>query len=388
MSRSAPILFGEPQFDESEVDAVTRVMRSGWIGQGPLVDEFERRLAEYVGNEHVVSVSSCTAALSLSLVACGVGPGDEVITTPFTFIATINAIEHVGATPVLVDIDPVSLNITASAVAGRITERTRAIMPVHFAGWPIETDALVELCERHDLWLIEDAAHALGGVSGARRVGGHPSPRVATCFSFYPNKNVASAEGGAVATSNAEIAERLARLRIHGLDSDAWKRFRDLRSVASLAVVPGYKANWTDLQAAIALCQLEKIEGFLAVREQIADEFDAAFAEVDGVAVRPRPTMSLTERHALHLYQVEILGPEGRRDEVLAETRARGIGTAIHYIGVNQHPYYLDRLTDAVPISDQASWRLLTLPSHPGLSASDVERVVDVVSSSAAPAAR
>ena len=383
MSRSAPILFGEPQFDESEIDAVTRVVRSGWIGQGPLVDEFERRLSEYVGNRHVVSVSSCTAALSLSLVACGVGPGDEVITTPFTFVATINAIEHVGATPVLVDIDPVSLNITPDAVAERITPRTRALMPVHFAGWPLDTDAFVALCDRHDLWLIEDAAHALGGVGGARRIGGHPSPRVATCFSFYPNKNVASAEGGAVATSNAEVAERLSRLRIHGLDSDAWKRFRDLRSVASLAVVPGYKANWTDLQASIALCQLDKIEGFLAAREQIAAEYDAAFADAPGVAVRPRPPMSLGARHALHLYQVEIDGPAGRRDQVLAETRDRGIGTAIHYIGVNQHPYYVDRLVDPVPVSDLASGNLLTLPSHPGLSESDVDRVVEVVSAAA-----
>jgi dTDP-4-amino-4,6-dideoxygalactose transaminase len=262
-----PIVFGQPWFSTEEEELVLSTLRSGWIGQGPLVEEFERRLAEYLGVQNVVTVNSCTAALHLSLVAAGLGPGDEVVTTGFTFVATLNAIEHTGATAVLVDVNHETLNIDVEAVARVVTPRTRAVMPVHFGGLPVDTDGFAVLAERHDLWVIEDAAHALGAVGLGCRVGASASDRIASCFSFYPNKTLASAEGGAVSTANSDLAQRIRELRLHGLSNDAWRRYRDAEYRPALATVAGFKSNWTDLQAAIGLPQLERLEGFLATRE-------------------------------------------------------------------------------------------------------------------------
>jgi dTDP-4-amino-4,6-dideoxygalactose transaminase len=369
------ILFGSPSFDEAEEQLVLQTLRSGWIGHGPLVERFERRLADYVGAEHAVAVSSCTAALQLSLAAAGIGPGDEVITTPFTFVATINAIEHAGATPVLVDIDPGTLNIEPAAVAAAITARTRAVVPVHFAGRPLDLAGLHALADAHDLWIVEDAAHAIGAVAGGRRVGGSRHPRSLCCFSFYPNKNLASAEGGAICLADPALAARLRDLRLHGLSSDAWDRYRTDEYRPSLAVAGGYKSNWTDLQAAIALPQLEKLEGFLAVREHLAETYDTLLAGVPGVARVARPAASLAERHALHLYQVVIEAGAPARDRVVQRLLDRGIGAAVHYIAVHKHPHYAGRLGGPFPVADRASEHLLTLPLHLRLGVADVRRV-------------
>lgn len=221
---TSEIIFGEPHFDEEEEDRVLAVLRSGWIGQGPVVEEFERDLARYVGSRHAVAVSSCTAALELSLLAAGVGPGDEVITTALTFVATVNAIERVGAVPVLADIDALTLNLDVGDVEMSMTSRTRAVLPVHFGGLPADLASLDELTDRTGAFLIEDAAHAIGAISGGIRVGVPRSERNFICFSFYPNKNLASAEGGAIMSPTREITDRLHRLRLHGLDKDAWRR--------------------------------------------------------------------------------------------------------------------------------------------------------------------
>jgi dTDP-4-amino-4,6-dideoxygalactose transaminase len=361
------VIFGEPWLDHLEEELVVEVLRSGWLGQGGLVERFEREFAEYVGCRHVVAVSSCTAALHLSLVALGIGSGDEVVTTPFTFVATVNAIEHTGATPVLVDPESESRNLAPAAAEAALSERTRAVMPVHFGGWPLDVDGYARLAEDHDLWIVEDAAHAVGGVASSRRVGGSRHARVLSCFSFYPNKNLTSAEGGVVCTEDDDLAERLRELRLHGLSSDAWARYKDPHYRPSLATAAGFKANWTDLQAAIALPQLEKLEGFLAIREYLAERFDELLDGIPGVRVLERPRPSLSERHALHLYQVEIEGPAGRRDDVLRRLRSAGIGAAVHYIGINRHPFYAPRYTTPFPVSDWASDALLSLPLHPRL---------------------
>jgi dTDP-4-amino-4,6-dideoxygalactose transaminase len=375
-----PILFGQPSFDEREEEAVLQVLRSRWIGQGPVVEDFESRLAAYVGARHAVAVASCTAALTLSLRAIGVGPGDEVVTTPFTFVATVNAIEHLGATPVLADIDRSTLNIDLDAVRGRLTEHTRAIVPVHFGGRPVNLPAFYELAEENDLWIVEDAAHALGAVADGKMVGGSGFERSLTCFSFYPNKNLASAEGGAVTLSDAEVADRIRMLRLHGLDNDAWKRYRESSARYSLAIDSGYKANWTDLQAAIGIVQLDKLEGFLASRENVARYYDAEVSRMRGVTHVDRGPDGLAWRHALHLYQVIVEGPAEVRDGVMAAMRSGGVGAAVHYIAVNHHPHYAGRLgSDGLPNSDWASSSLLTLPLHPELGISERQRVIEAL---------
>ena len=377
MSSHDRIVFGSPFLDETEEDLVRQTLRSGWIGQGPLVELFEQRLGDYVGAEHVVAVSSCTAGLHLALVALGVGPGDEVVTTPFTFVATLNAITHAGATPVLVDIDRTTLNLSPADAAAALTPRTAAVLPVHFGGRPLDVVGYERLADEHGVWIVEDAAHAIGAVAGGRPVGGRGHPRVLSVFSFYPNKNLASAEGGAIALADGDVAERLRRLRLHGLDADAWKRYRTGRYRPSMATEAGFKYNWTDLQAAIALGQLSKLEGFLAVREYLADVYDRLLADVAGVRVVDRGTTGLDQRHALHLYQVAVEAPPPARDRAVAHLLDEGIGAAVHYIGVNHHPAY--RTDEPFPATDWASEALLTLPLHPQLSDADAARMAEAV---------
>jgi perosamine synthetase len=251
-------------------------------------------------------------------------------------------------------------------------------LPVHFGGRPVDLAGFQRLADEYDLWVIEDAAHALGAVVDGVRVGGWPSERHATCFSFYPNKNVASAEGGAVSTMSGKLAERIGDLRFHGMNSDAWKRGKDEGYRPSLAHAAGFKYNWTDLQAAVALPQLEKLEGFLAIREYLADRYDELLAATTAEPVDRGPR-SLFQRHALHLYQVQIPGPPGTRDAVVTRLKEAGIGAAVHYIGVNRHPYYEARLPGSLPNSDWASGALLTLPLHPLLDDDQLARVVSTL---------
>ena len=377
MSAQDRIIFGQPWLDDTEEQLVRQTLRSGWIGQGPLVELFEERLGHYLAAKHVVAVSSCTAGLHLALTAAGVGPGAEVITTPFTFVATLNAITHVGAKAVLVDIDPETLNLAPEHVADAITPDTAAVLPVHFGGRPLDVVAYERIADEHGVWIVADAAHAIGAVAAGARVGGRGHPRVISVFSFYPNKNLASAEGGAIVLADDEIAQRLRRLRLHGLDVDAWKRYRTGQYRPSLALEAGFKYNWTDLQAAIALGQLEKLEGFLATREYLADVYDRLLAELPAVRVVDRGTASLDYRHALHLYQAAIELPPPARDQIVARLLEQGIGAAVHYIGVNHHPAY--RTDERFPASDWASEALVTLPLHPRLDDTDLARVTEAL---------
>jgi dTDP-4-amino-4,6-dideoxygalactose transaminase len=374
------LVFGQPVLGDEEVEAVAEVIRSRWIGQGERCEQFEEAFAAEVGARHAVSLSSCTAALHAGLVAHGVGPADEVITTALTFVATVHAIVHAGASPVLADVDPETLNLDPDEVRRKITPRTRAVVPVHFGGLPCELDELRAIAREHGLVLLEDAAHALG----ARHRGAPIGSSGSACFSLYANKNITTAEGGVVATEDEEVAELLRSLRLHGLSRDAWERFRSKRVTFSDAVMLGFKYNFTDLQAALGLVQLPKLEAFLEARRALAARYDQALAGVEGLRAQPRPWNDEL-RHSHHLYVVEV--DERRfgmgRDELLAALRAENIGAGVHYRAVHLHPYYREALAlpaGALPAAERLSSRVLSLPLSPAMTDEDVDRVAAALS--------
>lgn len=378
--RDTFLVFGAPALGQEEFDEVLNTLRSGWIGTGPKSLRFESMFAEYVGAAQAVAVNSCTAGLHLSLIAAGIGPEDEVITTPLTFAATANVIVHQGARPVFADIDPTTLNIDPACVEKAITPRTRAIIPVHFGGLSCDLDQLQGLAEQYGLTLIEDAAHAVGARLNGRMIGGTGN---LTCFSFYANKNLTTAEGGMITTNDAELAERLRVYRLHGLSSDAWQRYASGKLISGDVVYPGYKYNMTDLQASLGIHQLRKLETFQAIRERYARLYDEAFRPLSGVRLQPRPGDD-DNRHALHLY-VLILDPEqfsASRHQVVEALRAENIGAAIHYRALHTHPYYRDTFglkPGDFPHAAEVGDNILSLPLTPGMSEADVTDVVTAV---------
>jgi dTDP-4-amino-4,6-dideoxygalactose transaminase len=298
--REHMLLFGAPSFGDEEIAEVVDTLKSGWISTGPKTAKFEQAFAGYVGAKYAVGLNSCTAGLHLSLVVSGIGVGDEVIVPSITFGATANVVEHVGARPVLVDIDPVTLCINPKQIEEAITPRTRAIIPVHYGGMPCAMDEINALALAHRFLVIEDAAHAIGTKYKGRSIG-TISPL--TNFSFYANKNLSTAEGGMVTTDDAALEDKLRVYHLHGLSRDAWKRYHTKEFSMSEVVVPGYKYNMTDLQASLGMHQLSKQEAWIARREEIATFYDEAFSELDGI-VRTVPRADGMSRHALHLYVI------------------------------------------------------------------------------------
>jgi dTDP-4-amino-4,6-dideoxygalactose transaminase/glycosyltransferase involved in cell wall biosynthesis len=378
--RASFLPFGAPCLGEEEVAEVVDTLRSGWLGTGPKAERFEREFAEQVGVKHAVSLNSCTAGLFLSLVALGIGDGDEVITTPLTFAATVNVIEHVGARPVLADIDPQTLNISPAQVEGAVTPRTRAIIPVHFGGLASEMDALQAIAAKHNLSIIEDAAHAVGTRYQNRNAGAWG--RVAS-FSFYANKNLTTAEGGMITTDDATLADKIRTLSLHGLSRDAWKRFATRRLMKSDIIMPGYKFNMPDLAAAIGIQQLRKQEKFMEIREQHARKYDAAFASLP-VRFQPRPSDVEQNRHSLHLYLLILEDGHWRvnRDDIIEALLKENIGAALHYRAIHTHPFYRDKYgykPDDYPHAYQVGERILSLPLTPGMNDADVQDVIKAV---------
>lgn len=374
------IVFGAPALGDEEIAEVVATLRSGWIGTGPRTQAFEAAFREYVGARHAIAVSSCTAALHLSLVVAGLGVGHDVVTTPLSFVATANAILHAGARPVFADIDRTTLNLDPGTAAAACGPRTRAVLPVDFAGLPCDLDAFAALAERAGLVLIEDAAHAVGARHRGTAIGGRGH---LTCFSFYPNKTMTTGEGGMVTTARDDWAGALAIWRLHGLDRDAWKRFHVQDLLLSHAVVPGFKYNMTDIDAALGLHQLRKLPHFLAVRERYAARYDAAFASLREVSTPPRPAAP-GERHGLHLYLLllDLDRLTVHRDQVVRALRAENVGAAIHYAAIHLHPYYartFGHRRGEFPNAEWASDRVLTLPLTPAMSDEDVEHVVQAV---------
>lgn len=378
--RDTMLVFGAPCLGQAEYDEVLDTLRSGWIGTGPKALQFEQEFADYVGVPYAVAVNSCTAALHLSLVVNGIGPGDEVITTPLTFAATANVIVHQGARPVFADINPQTLNIDPENVRQAITPRTKAIIPVHFGGLACDLDALQEIAQKHNLVLIEDAAHAIGARYQGRMIGSHGN---LTCFSFYANKNLTTAEGGMVTTDDAKLVEQLQIYRLHGLSAHAWQRYAAKTLLLSDAIAPGYKYNMPDILASIGIHQLHKIEGFLARRESIAKQYDFAFGNVRGVHLQHRPN-DAANRHALHLYVLLLDLNQFRvdRNQIIAALRAENIGAALHYRAVHTHPYYRETFgycPQDFPHAARIGDSILTLPLTPCMTDQDVLDVIDAV---------
>lgn len=372
------LVFGAPLIGEAEIDEVVDSLRSGWLGTGPKVARFERAFAAYKGAEQAVAVNSCTAALHLSLLAADLGPGDEVITTPLTFCATVNAILHAGATPVLADVDPISFNIDPAEVAARITPRTRAILPVHFAGRPCAMDPLMALAQQHDLRVIEDCAHAIESSYHGRPMGTFGD---FGCFSFYVTKNVVTGEGGMILARRPEAAARLKTLALHGMSHDAWRRFSDSGYRHYQVVECGFKYNMMDLQAAIGLHQLARVEASWLRRRAIWDRYQAAFADLP--VTRPADPEPDT-RHAHHLYTLLIDATRCgcTRDAFLEHMTAQRIGVGVHYLSLPEHPYYQQRLGWR-PEDMPSAWRIgqqtVSLPLSPALSDADVDDVIAAV---------
>lgn len=369
--------FAPPAIGQPEIDEVVATMRSGWLSTGPKVRAFERAFADYLGVEHAVAVNSCTAALHLALLASEVGAGDEVVTTPLTFCATANVVVHTGATPRFADIDPLTWNLSAEAAGAAVTGRTRALIPVHYAGRPVDVKAFRALASRHDLVVIEDAAHAVETVAAGEKVG---TTADYTCFSFYATKNLTTGEGGMLTTSSSEAAEFARVAALHGMSRNAWNRYGTGGTPHYDVVMPGYKYNMMDLQAAIGLHQLANLEAHWRRREAIFALYDEALAGLP--VTRPAP-VAPGDRHARHLYTV-LIDPESgwTRDALAAAMAERGIITSIHFRALHLHPYYAERygLTRGMfPHAERVSDQVLSLPLSGGMSDADAGRVVDVL---------
>ncbi|MCA9872694.1 MAG: DegT/DnrJ/EryC1/StrS family aminotransferase [Anaerolineales bacterium] len=378
--RDTFLVFGAPQIGEAEIDELMDSMRSGWLGTGPKVAAFERDFARYkdLAENHVAAVNSCTAALHVSLIAAGIGPGDEVITTPMTFAATVNAIIHSGATPVLADVDPVTMNVDPAQVEARITARTRAILPVHMAGRPCDMDALMAIARRHNLMVIEDCAHAIETEYRGQKAGTFGN---FGCFSFYVTKNVITGEGGMIVAQNEAHIARAKVLALHGMSKDAWRRYSDDGYKHYYVVECGFKYNMMDLQAAIGLHQLARIEENWRRRQAIWQMYQEAFAALP--VTRPAEPEPQT-RHAYHLYTLLIdeAACGISRDAFLDQMTAHKIGVGVHYLSIPEHPYYQERFgwrPEDYPQAMRIGRQTVSLPISPKLTAEDVADVITAV---------
>jgi dTDP-4-amino-4,6-dideoxygalactose transaminase len=369
------LVFGAPAIEDAEIQEIVATMKSGWLGTGPKVAQFEKDFAVYKGSQHAAAVNSCTAALHLSLLASGVGPGDEVITSALTFCATVNAIIHAGATPVLADVDPKTVNIDPEQVKARLTSKTRAILPVHFAGRPCEMDALMEIAQRHNLKVIEDCAHAIETEYKGRKAGTFGD---FGCFSFYVTKNVVTGEGGMVLAKQEEDIARIKVLGLHGMSKDAWKRFSDEGYKHYQVVECGFKYNMMDLQAAIGIHQLKRVEPYWRRRKQIWERYDQSLA---GLPLTPPAEPAPDTRHAYHLYTIMVDEKRARvsRDAFLDAMTANNIGVGVHYLSIPEHPYYRERFgwrTEDYSNAREVGRQTVSLPLSARLADVDVEDVI------------
>jgi dTDP-4-amino-4,6-dideoxygalactose transaminase len=372
------IVFGSPAIGEEEIAEVEAVMRSGWLGTGPRVAQFEEDFAVYQGlsAQQVAAVNSCTAALHVSMVAANLEPGSEVITTPLTFCATVNAAIHAGLTPILADIDPSSHNIDPVAIEAAITSKTRAIIPVHFAGRACDMQTIMAIAKKHQLTVIEDCAHAIETTFHGKKAGTFGD---FGCYSFYSTKNVVTGEGGMIIGRNAEFIARAKVLALHGMSKDAWHRFGDKGYKHYQVIEAGFKYNMMDLQAAIGLHQLRRVEANWQRRAQIWNYYQQALADLP--ISRPAAVEPNT-RHAYHLYTIGIDEKQTgiSRDGFLDAMNQRKIGTGVHYLALTEHPYYQQRYgwqPEQTPCATQVGRNTVSLPISAKLSDADVERVVD-----------
>jgi len=377
--RNELLAFALPTIGEEEIQEVVETLRSGWLTTGPRTKVFEDAFAEYTGASHAIGLSSCTAALHLALVALGVGPGDEVITTPLTFAATANTILMTGARPIFVDVKENTYNLDPELIERAITKRTRAIIPVHIGGLPAELGAILRLAERYDLRVIEDAAHAAGARYGTAKVG---SISDVTCFSFYVTKSITTGEGGMLTTNIGDLVDRIRRLSLHGLSRDAWDRYSAKGSWYYEIIDLGYKYNMSDIQAAIGLHQLAKIDGFTRKRREIAAAYNEAFRELPEIMLPP--TDSPMAEHIYHLYTVRLDLKRLRisRDRFIQALRAENIGTSVHFIPLHLHPFYRKEFgfrRGELPVAEAVFDSIISFPVYPRMTAADVDDVIGAV---------
>jgi dTDP-4-amino-4,6-dideoxygalactose transaminase len=364
---------------EEEIAEVVDTMRSDWLTTGPKTHYFEDRFKEYVGCDHAVAVSSCTAAMHLSLVAAGIEDGHEVITTPFTFAATAEVIIHQHAKPVFVDIEPDTYNIDVSKIEETIGEQTRAIMPVHYAGHPCDMHAITQIADQHKLQIIEDAAHAFGAAINNRLIGSFSK---ATCFSFYATKVITTGEGGMVTTNDGSFAEKIRLLSLHGLNKDAWKRYSRQGAWYYDILCPGYKCNMTDIQAAIGIHQLKKAPEMQQRRKDIAQRYTKAFKSIPEITT---PSSKKNVQHSWHLYPVlintDLLNIS--RNGFIDALRSENIGTSVHFIPLHLHPYYrrvYHYKRGDFPVAESVFDRTVSLPIYSRMTDNDVSDVIASIS--------
>jgi len=376
--REAFLPYNQPDIGQAEIDEVVDTLRSGWITTGPKTKEFERRFAEYIGARYAIAVNSCTGGLHVALAAAGIGPGDEVIVPTMTFCATANVVVHLGATPILVDVEPDTLNIDTQRLQAAISPRTKAVIPVHLYGHPCDMDRIGEIAEAHKLLVIEDAAHAVAAEWHGQRIGSF-SP--ATAFSFYATKNLTTAEGGMVTTDDDEYAEKMRIWTLHGISRDAWKRYTAEGSWYYEVAVPGFKYNLTDLQSALGLHQLARLEVMTRRRAELAARYCTGLCELPEVEL---PVVRSKVRHAWHLFMIrlELEKLKVDRAEFIECLRSEGIGSSVHFIPLHRQPYYRDRFglqPGDFPVADAAYERLVSLPLYTRMTQRDVDDVIEAV---------
>jgi dTDP-4-amino-4,6-dideoxygalactose transaminase len=374
--RQTPLPYCLPSITEEEIGEVVDSLRSGWLTTGPKVKQFEREFAAYAGAGHALAVSSCTAGLEIALAALGVGPGDEVIVPTLTFVASANCAMHVGAQPVLIDVGD-DYQATAAAIEGAITPRTRAIVLVHYGGTVGDLEPIYDLARRRDLAIVEDAAHAVGCTYRGHQIGSDaiaPGVRRATAFSFYATKNLTTGEGGMITTSDDDLAARMRVLTLHGMDRDAWKRYTAEGSWRYDVTAAGFKANMSDLCAALGIHQLRRLEAMTARRREIGQIYDAGLRGLP-LAL---PTSARDRNHTRHLYPVRLL--RGSRDRFIEAMKARNVGTSVHFIPLHHFTLYAGQYTPAgFPVAERLFAGLCSLPLYPSMTDEDARDVVAAV---------
>ena len=371
------IPFARPDVGDAEIDAVARVMRTGWLSTGAETRAFEQEFSAFLGDGlQAVAVNSATAGLHLALEAIGIGPGDEVIAPTLTFTATVEVARYLGADAVLVDVDPVTLNMDPAALEAAITPRTKAILPVHYSGLACDMDAIYAVAQRHGLKVVEDAAHSLPTTYKGATIGTLPS--AATVFSFYANKTMTTGEGGMVITRDEALAARMRVMRLHGISRDAFDRFTSTKPAWHYEIVaPGFKYNMTDMASAVGRVQLQRLPAFLARRQQLAARYMRELSDLPLILPADAPP---GEKHAWHMYVVR-LSDDARvtRDEVIQRLSDAGIGTSVHYLPLHRQPYWRDRYglrAEDYPVADKAFERMISIPLYTTMTDDDQTRVI------------
>lgn len=369
------LIFGSPLIEEQEIEEVVQSLRCGWIGTGPKVHQLETMFKEYKGIGHAMALNSCTAALHLSMIVLGISPGDEVIVPAMTFAATANAVIHAGGTPVFADCLKDTMNIDPQDLEAKITPRTKAVIIVHFAGRPCRMDEILDICRRHNIKLVEDCAHAIEAEHNGRKTGTFGD---IGCFSFYVTKNIITGEGGMAITNNDEYADRIKVMALHGMSKDAWKRFSDDGYKHYQVVYPGFKYNMMDIQAAMGIHQLPRVEDYWTRRKAVWQRYMEAFADLP--AFLPADTPHHV-KHSYHLFTLLLDIDRLRidRDGFLEEMTRRKLGVGVHYLALHLHPYYQEAFgykEGDFPNAEWISHRTVSLPLSPKLRDQDVERVI------------